>query len=452
MLTRVYLGLVLLTATPVWSQLTATPFEVPITSVDEAHMLTPPPVSTEGYPTIVGSQMRSNYLAAGFTFSTAYNDNVLTGNSATPASDFIYTIAPSIAFNKTTERQHLTLTYSPGFTFYQHTSTLNAANQNAAVNFQYRLSEHTTISLGDSFQKSTNVFDQFYPVSGETVSGSPKAPPTGVVAPFAEQLSNSANIGLSYQFSRNGMIGASGIATENNYPNTAEAPGLYNSNSFGGSAFYTRRLSSSQYIGGTYQYLRSQSDPVNVQANPATAQPEVQTHTLLAFYTIYLNPTLSLSLSSGPQHADATQAPSPPFSSWTPSVTASVGWQRNHTNFVASYLRTVTGGLGLPGAYNSNSTNASVRWQMARSWNIGAAGSYFNNKNLTPSFPSSNPGGQTASGTASVQYFMSEHLSVELGYSRVHQSYSGIAVISAAPDSNRGFVSLSYRVTRPVGR
>jgi len=46
-------------------------------------------VSAEGYPTIVGSQMRSNYLAAGFTFSTAYNDNVLTGNSATPASDFI---------------------------------------------------------------------------------------------------------------------------------------------------------------------------------------------------------------------------------------------------------------------------------------------------------------------------------------------------------------------------
>jgi len=104
------------------------------------------------------------------------------------------------------------------------------------------------------------------------------------------------------------MIGASGIVTENNYPNTAEAP-VSTIRIRWRLGFYTRRLSSSQYIGGTYQYLRSQSDPVNVQANPATAQPEVQTHTLLAFYTIYLNPTLSLSLSSGPQHTDATQAP-----------------------------------------------------------------------------------------------------------------------------------------------
>ena len=67
MLTRVCLGLVLVTATPAWSQLTATPFEAPATSVDQTQMLTPPPVSAEGYPTTVGSQARSNFLAGGFT-------------------------------------------------------------------------------------------------------------------------------------------------------------------------------------------------------------------------------------------------------------------------------------------------------------------------------------------------------------------------------------------------
>ncbi len=41
---------------------------------------------------------------------------------------------------------------------------------------------------------------------------------------------------------------------------------------------------------------------MTAQANPVNAQTEVQTHTLLAFYTIYLNPTLSLSLSGGPQY------------------------------------------------------------------------------------------------------------------------------------------------------
>jgi hypothetical protein len=452
MLTRVCFGLVLLMATPVWSQLTATPFETPATSGDQAQMLTPPPVSSEGYPTIVGSQMRSNYLAAGLVFNTAYSDNVLVGNSVTPVGDFIYTILPTIALNKTTPRQNLSLTYSPGFTFYQHTSSLNAANQNAAVNFQYRLSQHATITLSDSFQKSSNVFDQLYPISGGASSGSSQTPPIGVVAPYADQLHNTANMGLSYQFSRNGMIGASGIVTENNYPNPSEASDLYNSNSFGGSVFYSQRLSSNQYLGVTYQYSRSQSNPVNTQANPVIAETEVQTHTLLGFYSIYLNPTLSLSLSGGPQYTDATQSPSPSFNSWTPAVMASIGWQRSHTNFVASYSRTVSGGLGLPGAYDSYSAQSSVRWQMARTWIVGAAGSYYNNKNVTPSFPSANPGGQTVSGTASVQYLMSEHLSAELGYSRLHQSYSGIAVISAAPDSNRGFVSISYRLTRPLGR
>lgn len=246
------------------------------------------------------------------------------------------------------------------------------------------------------------------------------------------------------------MIGASGVATENNYPTLSDASGFYNSNSFGGSAFYSERLSSTRYVGLTYQYLRSQSNPVNAQTT-VISSPEVQTHTLLAFYTIYLKPTLSLSLSAGPQHTDATQSASPPLNSWTPSVTASIGWQRSHTNLVASYSRIVTGGLGLPGAYNSSSANASVRWQMARTWAVGATGSYFNNNNVSPSSSSTNPGGNAVSGTVSVQHSISDHLDMELGYAHLHQSYSDIAVISAAPDSNRAYISISYRLTRPLG-
>jgi hypothetical protein len=248
------------------------------------------------------------------------------------------------------------------------------------------------------------------------------------------------------------MIGAGGIVTESNYTNPAEASGFYDSNSLGGSVFYSQRLSNTQYIGVTYQYLRSQGNPVNAQTNPVNASTEVQTHTLLPFYTIYLNPTLSLSLSSGPQYFDASQSPSPSVRSWTPSAMASIGWQRSHTNLVASYSRTVTGSVGLPGAFDSNSANASARWQIARTWNVGLAANYSINKNVTPLFSSSNPGGHTVSGTTSVQHSMSEHLKVELGYARLHQSYNDIAVISNAPDSDREFISVSYQFTRPLGR
>ena len=452
MLTRVCMGLVLATATPVWSQLTATPFETPATSVDQTQMLTPPPVSAEGYPTTVGSQARSNFLAAGFILNTAYNDNVLVGEGTNPIGDFIYTISPTIALNKTTPRQNLALTYSPGFTFYQKTSSLNTTNQNAAVSFQYRLSQHATIALGDSFQKSSNAFDQLYPASGGTISGSPQTPAVSVIAPYANQLRNTANVGISYQFSSNGMIGASGSVTESNYPSPAEASGFNNSSSLGGSVFFSRRLSSKQYFGVTYQYSGSQSSPVNNQTNPANTQTQVRTHTLSAFYTVYFNPKFSFSLSGGPQYIDASLPPSPTIHSQTPSVTASLGWQRSRTNFVASYSRTVTGDLGLLGAYNSNSATASVRWQVTRTWIAGSAANYSKSTSVTPSLSSFNSGGETVSGTVTAQHSMSQRLGIELGYARLHQSYSGIAIISAAPDSNREYISISYRLMQPLGR
>jgi hypothetical protein len=430
-------------------------------------MLTPPPVSAAGHPTAVGSQSRSNYLAAGLVSSTAYNDNVLAGSTTGPAvSDVTYSISPTVSINKATTRQQLELTYSPGFTFYLHTSTLNTINQNADVNFEYRLSPHTTVSLSDSLQKNSNAIDQIYPVSGAPISGSSQTPPIGVVAPYADQLRNTANLALSYQFARDDMIGASGIFARNNYLDPTEASDFYNSNSLSGSAFYNHRLSSTRYIGVTYQYSWSQSNPVIAQANPALSQPEVHTHTFSAFYTIYLNPTLSFSLSSGPQYTVAVQTPSPASSSWTPFVMASIGWQSKHTNIqskhtniqskptniIATYSRTVTGGLGLPGAYTSHSANASVSWQLARTWTVEAAVSYSNSENITPNLPSSLPGGQGVSGTASMQHPISEHLNMELGYTRLRQNYVGIPAISAAPDSNRAFISISYQLNRPWGR
>jgi hypothetical protein len=452
MLTRISLGLALLAATPVWGQLESTPFEIPTTPSDEARMLTPPPISNSAYPTSVGSQMRSNYLAAGVIFSTAYNDNVLAGGGTTTVDDVIYSILPTITFDQVTPRRDLKLMFTPGFTVYQHTSALNAANQSASLNFQYRLSEHMTVSLNDFFQKSSSVFNQPYPSSGGPISGSVQTPPSGVIAPYAEQLSNITNAGINYQFAENSMIGASGIVTETNYPSPAEAAGLYNSNSVGGSAFYNRRMSSTQYAGLTYQYLRSDGNPVQSQENSANADTSVQTNSILPFYTIYLNPTLSISLSGGAQFYDATQSSLPAVRSWTPSAAASIGWQRSNTNLATSYSRTVSAAVGLPGAFESTSVNASARWQITRDWSASGAGSYSTNKNVTPSFPLSSPGGHSISGTASVQHSLSEHFKIELGYGRLHQSYSGIAAISNAPNTDRVFISISYQVTRPVGR
>jgi len=445
MFTRVCLSLVLLGAMPAWSQVDTNATEAGTNTSDQTQMLTPPPVSSEAYTTAVGSTIRSNYLRTGWVINTAYSDNVVGGSGTNPISDVSYSIWPTIAIDKTTTRLHWILNYSPGFTIYQHTSALNQADQNVALDFRYRLSPHVTASARDSLQKTSNVFNQPDSFTGGAISGGVQPQPISVVAPTADQLSNTATMELTYQFSRNGMIGATGAFTNLHYFDPAEVPGLYDSNSGGGSAFYNHRLSRMHYVGATYQYLR-------FLTYPTTERSETQTHSVLLFYTLYLNPTFSFSVSCGPQHFDVVQSPLPIYRSWSPALTASMGRQGRHMDIAVGYGRTVTSGGGLVGAFLSNSANASAHWQPARAWTLGSTAAYANNKNVTPSSLQSSSGGHTLTGTVSVQHPLGERFNVALGYTRLHQSYSGIPVISNTPNTNLEFISISYQLARPLGR
>jgi hypothetical protein len=353
---------------------------------------------------------------------------------------------PTIAIDKTISRLHWALTYNPTFTIYQRTRGFDQTDQNLVVNFRYRLSPNVTVTLQDSLSKTSNVFNQPDPLSEGAISGSPQPSPISVLAPFASVLSNIANAGIRYQFSKNGMIGVSVTSTKLDYPNPTEVPGLNNSSSSGGSAFYSFRLSHNQYIGATYQYSKNEAYPTNVQT-------EVQTNTVSGFYTIYLNRTFSLSFVGGQQYFGVVQFPMPAYASSSPSLTASIGWQRQHTNLAVSYSRIITGGGGLVGAFQTNDAGASAKWQLARTWNVGSAASYTNNKSVTPaSFLFAQAGGHSIIGTVSVQHPIREDFNVQFGYTRLHQSYSGIPLILNAPNADREFVSLTYQFARLLGR
>jgi hypothetical protein len=419
------------------------------TGGDDARMLTPPPVSGASYPTAPESESRSNYLRAGVVFNTAYSDNVLGGVTGKPVSDVDYSVWPTISLDETTTRLRSVLTYAPGFTFYQRTDGRNEADQNASIDVQYRLSQHVTVSVRDVFQKTSNVFNQPDLLSATPVFGSAQVPTTAVVPPIADRLSNNANADLTYQFSRRGMIGGGETFTNLHYPDSSEVPGLFDSSSRGGSAFYSHRLSKKHYVGAQYQYSR-------ILEFPTGPQFETQTHTVFLFYTVYFKPTLSLSFSGGPQRYEAQQGSLFDSHAWSPAATASLGWQGRHTTFAAGYSRTVTGGGGLAGAFESNNANASARWQMARSWSIGTAGTYAIYKNVISSVPAalaaSSQGGHSISGSVSLEHSIGQHFGAELGYTRLHQSYSGIVVVATAPDINREYISISYRFNRPLGR
>ncbi len=449
MLTRACLSLALLMATPVWCQVD-TNGTAPASPTNDTEMLTPPPVSGQAYPTAPTSESRSNYLNYGLTFNTAYSDNAL-GGSANPVSDVSYSIWPTIALDETTSTLHSVLTYSPGFTFYQRTGARNEADQNASVDLHYRLSPHLTFSARDGFQKSSSVFNQPDLASAGPVSGGAQGPNLSVIAPIADRLNNSGNMGITYQFAPNEMVGASGTFTNLHYPNPAEVPGLFDSASQGGSFFYSLRASKKHYFGVTYQYQR-------LVSYPTEGLNETQTHAVLFYYTLYATSSFSISFFGGPQHADTVQPPLPPLQiqlpptrAWTPSAGASLSWQGRRNTLAVSYSHVISGGGGLFGAVHMDSASASIRQQITRSLSGSMAGGYVQNDALSSALFGGN-NGHTVQGTASLQKQFGEHINLQLGYTRLHQNYSNVAVLALTPDTNREFVSLSYQFSRPLGR
>ncbi len=390
------------------------------------------------------SETRANYLRGGLVFSSAYDDNATVGTNGKRVSDVSYSVWPTVSLDQTRSRLHWVLSYSPGYTFYQKTSSLNAANQNLAVDLKYRLSPHVTLSLRDSFQKTSNVLNQPNSDLARPVSGGVFVPNDSVIAPIADVLTNSANATLTYQFSANGMIGASGTFTNLHYPTQAQVPGLSDSSSRGGSAFYSHRLSKMHYIGATYQYQM-------FLANPTVGQSETQAHSVFFFYTLYLKPTLSVSLFGGPQYSDTEQFGIPTSKAWSPAAGASMGWQGKLTSFAASYSRRINDGGGLSGAVHSNTADASVRRQLTRRLSASIGGSYANSSVLG-ALPQFSNNGHTISGSASVQRPIGERLNLQLQYTHLHQSYGGIAAISSIPDRDRAAVTISYQFSRPLGR
>jgi hypothetical protein len=457
---QIFVGFLLLPAA-LWAQVDSTPRQpapayVPYDSaVSDERMVTPPPVSGQSYPVGTASQERSNYLRGGVTFSTAYSDNVLgaSGSNAAPVSDVSYSVWPTIALDETTTRLHWTLNYAPGFTFYQRTSARNQADQDASINFQYRLSPHVTVSAVDSFQKSSNVFNQPDLASAGGVSGGTQGSGTSIVTPLADQLHNAGNVGITYQFAANEMIGAGGTFRNLHYLDQSQVPGLFDSESQGGSGFYAYRVSKVNYLGVSYQYQR-------LLSFPTPFQNETQTHAILGFYTLFPSKRFSISMFGGPQYLDigpqfsvgATTA-LPGSRSWKPSGGASMNWQGQFTSAAVSYSHMVTGGSGLIGAVQSDSAGVSFRRQLARSLSASLAAGYGQSTVVggLSQTSAASTNGHSISGTASLQQGLGQHLNVQLGYTRLHQSFN-IVSIANTPDTNREFVSVSYEFSRPLGR
>ena len=445
MLLRSCLTLAWFAAIPVWAQVAPSATGNDSTPDDSTQMMTPPPVSSESYPTEVSAETQSNFLRGGIAISTSYIDNLYAGNGSAAVSETTVSILPTISYDRSIPRQHFSFKYRPGFSFYRPDSALNEIDQNVDVSYQYHMAPHVVLNARDTFEKSSTSYGLQDSLDGASVSGASPSLTPGIVAPFAERETNAADAEISYQFSPVAMVGASGSLMKLDYPNSSEANGLYNSDQRGGGAFYNRRIFATQYVGVNYQYGW-------IATYPQGSESKTQTQTFDAFYSVYPRRNLPISVSAGPQHYTISETGIPASGSWSPSVTTSIGWQGLRINVAGSYSKAVTSGGGLLGAFNSNSVGAYLRWQMTHTWTASVSGNYAVNKSVTPLAFSAEQGGRSIDGQVSVNHSISQQLSLNFEYDRLHQSYTGIAAISDDPNSDRGVVSLAWQFSRPMGR
>ena len=440
MLRKVCFCLAIAVSTPLWSQVEP---DATGGGLDDSHMMTPPPVSGDAYPVIVGAETRSNYLAGGLALTAGYSDNLMVAESAAPTSDEIYSILPTVSFDRRTPRHGESLSYSSGFTLYQNTGQLNGVSQSATGGYRFHISPYAVIVVQDQFRQNYNLYNQANPLAGGGIPGAPSPSNTVLIAPFANQLGNATSAAVEYQYGRNAMVGASGSYTIFRYSDLSTVPGLDNAGTASASAFFSRRLSRSQYVGATYQFSKIVTHPVATYT---------VTNAVFGFYTIYLTRNFSFSILGGPQHYTTWAPTVPKQEAWTPAVEGSFGWQTYRSNVVASYSHIVSGAGGLIGAYHANLAGLSARLTFARNWSIGTSGDYSQFSNATPAVFVNNTGGHTLSGSASLGHRITERVNAEAGYAHFHQSYPHIPIAAAFPDSNRVYGSITYQFARPIGR
>ena len=445
MFARILVFSLMLLASPAWAQVADSGAA---SAADSSQMLMPPPISAAGLSTAVGAEERQNYISGGLALNGGYVNNLYPATGTGTVNDQLYLVQPTIGADRTTDRMHASFTYSPAFTFYEPTSALNTVDHSVTAAFQYRLSPHMNLVAGDAITKTSDTLSQ-EPISGAISGGLPSVTP-GIVVPFAPQVANSSYAQVGWQLSLNDMVGGGGSATLVNYSaSSPETRGMYNSNSRGGSGFYTHRLTDGQYIGTAWQYTEIVATPA---VGSGIAQATMNSNGVLGFYTIYLTPALSLSVGGGSQRYRLTQAPATAAAGWGPSAFGSLGWQGLHTNLVLNYSRIDTEGAGVIGVYGTNAAALSGRWQMARDWTASLGSSYSDLAAVAQSSTGSIRGGHTLSGTIALSRQLGQTLNVAVQYQRLHQSYPGITAISSDPDSSRESVSITYHFSRPLGR
>jgi hypothetical protein len=436
-----------------WGQDTHT-MPAPAISPEIAYteILVPPmPVSGLRMPLTFSSETpRSNFVMGSLQVGSAYDDNALT----TPShhiGDVSYMILPSIRIGQTRELWNWDFDYSPGFTINQRIVERNQAAHDLHMLFAYRVSPHVTAQIRESFEKTNSLFSGFLGGASTPVPGPLQQSNTSVIVPLANRTGNNSGLDLTYQFSANSLLGASGNFYFVNYdvpPGSAPTTsGLIDSRAWGGNAFYAHRFSNRHWIGVTESFQRLLFDPGY----------RTDVNRTMLFYSVSTGPSLTFSVWVGPEQSRSVIPKFQVVNSatgsevhWRVAGGCDLTWQGRRTSFGLGYIRQTSDGGGLAGAVVLQQVNGEMRQRLAARWTASLGLGYAKNQPLNA------VNGQTPYhtflGNVGLDWSLTDNVALGLHYGHDQLTYEPLASSRILANSNRAFFSVSYSFSRPVGR
>ena len=425
----------------------------------------PVPVLLDGTVTslALSSELeRTNYVTAGAAVGATYDDNILSTNAGS-VGGFSYSLMPFVTLDQSRARLHTNLSYALGFVANQHLQPQTSVASNLGAEMDYRVSPHVNLRLQDHFTVTTNFYDQLVlePVTSGT--GVLQQPNQSVITPLAKQISNLANAEITYQFSPGDMVGASATLYNLTFRDLPAGTtlDLLDTQTQKVSGFYSHRLTPRNWAGVTYSFE-------HLSFNPAVQ--EAYTNSFLLFDTMYLSPKLTLSVFAGPEISEVdslvvTFPPGvisdvPPVFQVTSPVSerrtlmaggASLSWKDEKNSVQAGASRQVSDGGGILGVVELNTVDFAWRRRLRPATTLSLAAIYGDNTALG-ALAGGSAQLQAAAGSLSIEQQLRHNLMLTLGYARDYQRESGIVSPPADVDHNRGWITLSYSITRPFGR
>ncbi len=404
------------------------------------------------------SESGENELSLGVSVGGNYYGTTSSNNSS---QDNVgsYTVAPNIAIIEHRPRASFMLQYSPGYTNSPQTGS--QLTQTSLDSLQYRITERLTLQLGERFLRTNSWFTGLDVNPAASTGNVIQQPNESILTTQTVVTTSFTTLNLVYQASDSTIMGFGGSFSKGNFANVQVGPSqpLFNSNAGTGSAYIQHRVYGNNWLGvtGTFQRIVTSGHTKEGADNPS----------LEIFYTFAPSAHTSMSLFAGPSYFSSQAetsililgVPIPvtlPTKGWGEQGGATAGWRGKRTGISAKYMHRISDGGGLSGAVSSDSATGNFRHQFNERWTANAALLYGDNKSKSILFGGSF---KLISGTASLDWLLSERFSVVLSYARDHlyNSYdnlggaAGTASLTHTTNDNRVWCSISYHITRPLG-